>query len=318
MQLEVSPTTPKLYLHTTSNLADNCEKFQDFEVFAPKEHVLHGSFGRHEEMNKDTRSAAGEYFTEDQDVDIEMNDTGGTWLNVYEDGNTNINPRRDRIVKNQFTRIESYRAIIGTVSLLILVIIALISINSINPAKVVIGVSIFGFLFILEMIFSNSFSFLLGTIEKEKADIFLNQIEAAAPLVRWQIRCYHWENKTRVLINDDGVKVIDTIRERVNTWSAKEFFKFTSWNGISTPPCELIKSRLTKVKLIKKFCFDNAATEAEFRRQKMAFQLANNRDTHLEISESLEIPGFEDVILCEDRKGCLSRFLNLPCYLFFI
>merc|ERR1719233_617632 len=184
-------------------------------------------------MNKDTRSAAGEYFTEDQDVDIEMNDTGGTWLNVYEDGNTNINPRRDRIVKNQFTRIESYRAIIGTVSLLI-----------------------------LEMIFSNSFSFLLGTIEKEKGEIFLNQIEAAAPLVRWQIRCYHWENKTRVLINDDGVKVIDTIRERVNTWSAKEVFRFTSWNGISTPPCELIKSELTKVKMIKKFCFDNAATEA--------------------------------------------------------
>jgi len=190
MKLDVSPPTPKLYLQTTSNPADNSEQFEDIEIFAPKENVLHWSFGCHENFDKETRSAAGEFFPGNK-VDIEMNDTGGTWLNVYEDGNTNINPCSDCIVKNQFTRIESYRAIIGTVSLLIVVIIALISINTINPTEVVTGVSIFGFLCILEIIFSNSFSFLLGTVDKEKAEIFLNQIEAAAPVVRWQIRCYH-------------------------------------------------------------------------------------------------------------------------------
>jgi len=181
----------------------------------------------------------------------------------------------------------------------------------------VTGVSVIGFLCILETIFSNSFSYLLGTMEKEKAEILLNQIEAAAPVVRWQIRCYHYENKARVLINDDGVKVTDTIRHRVNTYHAEEFFKFQSWAGIPTPPFELIKSRLTKIKLINDFCFDNAATEAEFQRQKMVFQLANNRDTHQEISESFEVPGFEDTILCEDRKGYMSRFLSLPYNLFF-
>jgi len=238
-------------------------------------------------------------------------------LNVFEDGNTNIKPWTDRITKDQFTRIESYRAIIGAVVLLVLVTIAFITIAAINSARVITGVSIVGFLCILEMIFSNSFSYLVGTIKWEKATILLNQIEAAAPVVRWQIKCYHYENKALVLINDDGVKVTNTIRQRVNTYCAEGFFRFTSWNGISSLSCELIKSRLTKIKLIKKFCFDNAATEAEFQRQKMAFQLANNRDTHQEISESLEIPGFEDIILCEDRRGCVSMFLSLPYYLIF-
>jgi len=317
MRSQSSLLTPKVFVHKTSNPLDHCAKSQGKEIIAPEERTLQEGLGWHEEINRQITNAEGTFFTGNEHVDVEINENIGTWSNVYEDGNTNINSQRDRFKEDQFTRIESFRVIIGALSVLILVIITLISINAITYTRVMTGVSVLGFLCILDTIFSNSFSFLLGTMEKEKAEILLNQIEAAAPVVRWQIRCYHYETTARVLSNDDGVKVTDTIRQRVNTWHAEEFFKFRSWCGIPTPPIEVIKSRLTKIKLVNDFCFDNAATEAEFQRQKMVFQLANNRDTHQEISESFDVPGFEDTILCEDRKGCMSKLLSLPYHLFF-
>jgi len=317
MRSQSSVPTPKVFMHKTSNPIDHSEKSRGKESIVSEERTLQEGLGWHEEINRQIMNATGTFFTGNEDVDVEINENIGTWSNVYEDENTTIKPWRDMFKKDQFTRIESFRVIIGALSLLILVIITLISINAFAYTRIMTAVSVLGFLCILDTIFSNSFSYLLGNMEKEKAEILLNQIEAAAPVVRWQIRCYHYEPTARVLINDDGVQVTETIRQRVNTWHAEEFFKFRSWCGIPTPPFELTKSRLTKIKLVKDFCFDNAATEAEFQRQKMVFQLANNRDIHQEISESFDVPGFEDIILCEDRKGCMSKLLGLPYHLFF-
>jgi len=204
---------------------------------------------------------------------------------------------------------------------LILLILVLQGAITIDKSVIIIGVSLTGFVYVLEMFCSSSFSYLSGTHEKEAVKIIVNNMKAATPSIEWHVECYHYETRhhTRRTTDREGHSHTEhyTTEERVNTWTATGFFRYKSFVDASPPLRGLDKFKLTKLQLTKRYSFDNQASATNFQSQRANFREANRRDTHQDFNETFIVPGFKSKLLCEAIKGYKPWCLNLKFYLLF-
>jgi len=74
---------------------------------------------------------------------------------------------------------------------LLMLILTLLLLMTINRTGTIVGGILLGFVYLIEMFFSNSFSYLRGSHEKETVKIIVNNMIAAAPSIKWHVKCYH-------------------------------------------------------------------------------------------------------------------------------
>jgi len=231
---------------------------------------------------------------------------GGTWQDK----------KKERLW-NGFGLIEgwhlrSWICTIGSVSFFVLLVLNLEGIWELDEGGwgiALIGMmAVFVFIYPWEVWAANSYRYLKQIHTKGNVTRIVNRIKRSKPSVNWHVQCYHYEERR----TEDT-----TERVRVNTWSATQCFKFDSWFDDSAPLTGMDQFQLTKLKLEKKFVFDNRKTAAEFRRQKDSFKASNRKDTHQEFSQDLIVPSFESNILSEAYKGARPCCLNRAFYLLF-
>jgi len=215
------------------------------------------------------------------------------------------------------THLKSWILTVAIVCFLIILLLVLVGTIHIGRTGMIVAVCITAFLYLLEMFCSSSFSYLTQTHEKDTVEVIVNRMKAATPSVKWHVQCYHYETRVHTSTDKDGNTTTRTSQERVNTWRATGYFQFVSWSDISAPLVGMDQYRLTKLKLKKRFAFDNNSTQAEFQRQKIYFRQSNNRDVHMDFTETFIVPGFKSRILCEAVEGYRPFCLNLRFYLLF-
>ena len=117
----------------------------------------------------------------------------------------------------------------------------------------------------------------------------------------WHIQCYHIkvEHYTTTETDSEGRsrQVSKTRETRHNTWSAAGSYVPHYWEDISSPFPDLGDNALTRLTFSKKMVFADQASENHFREAKMHFINTNNRDQHMDFSESFNVTGFKKHVL---------------------
>lgn len=118
------------------------------------------------------------------------------------------------------------------------------------------------------------------------------------------IQCYHYETRLRTERDANGNTSVKTEQVRVNTHSSTERYFYISWRDISGKFDLDVSGAMEKqerpfVKLHLGLAMQPAGdgTESDFNHQKNSFVWRNNRDTHYDFDERLELQGYDEHIL---------------------
>lgn len=154
------------------------------------------------------------------------------------------------------------------------------------------------------------------------------------------VECYHYETRHRTVTtrNSDGststrvetyqvrraAHALRTLahnrahvgrlmhaQEKVVTHRERDTFAYSTWHDDSGRIIGLQQFRICKLRLSKIHTFGSSETAARFEAQAQAFRDRNrHRDTHMDYSQGLDIPGFKDHVLAlvdvRNRPACLS------------
>lgn len=213
--------------------------------------------------------------------------------------------------------LKSWTLTLTMVTVLTLLLLSLVGVMQIGRNALIVVVGVTACLYLFEMFCSSSFSYLTQTHHKDAVGVIVKRMKAATPSVKWHIQCYHYETKVRWTTDEEGRRKKNTTRERRNTWRATGYFQFDTWSDITKPLTGMDQYRLTKLKVEKRFTFGNNATRNQFNSQKVFFRESNDRDTHMDFTETFIVPGFESRILCEAVEGYRPWCLNWGFYLLF-
>ena len=86
------------------------------------------------------------------------------------------------------------------------------------------------------------------------------------------------------------------------------------WEDISSPFPDLGDNDLTRLTFSKTMVFADSASENHYSGCKRDFIRTNNRDVHMDFTESFHIPGFKPYVLATKNKDAVPGWLNSCMY----
>jgi len=207
-----------------------------------------------------------------------------------------------------------------TVTFVIMLIVLVLELSGLikSNRNLMIGLVCFiALVYVSEICCSNSCAYLREVNDKNATHSLVERMKAATPSIRWNIQCYHYETRVHKEKDENGHVRTRTEKVRIDTHAAVGYFQYVAWCDTSAPLTGMDNHRLTKLKIHKKFAFDSAMSQNEFKSQKAYFKRVNKRDKHFEFSETFIVPGFVSRILCEAQDGDKPYCLKLKFYLLF-
>jgi len=169
--------------------------------------------------------------------------------------------------------------------------------------------------YIIECFCSSTMKYLNNIYLKEQLAEYINRIQSYPPRITWNISCYHWETRrerhTYTDSNGNQRTEWKTRQEKVYTHHANGDYNYKSWKDVSLPLFDTLEQyQLTQLTLMKAYEFANIATQQHYNLLKDAFILRNNRDTHYDFSENLQINEFTTKILAECAPGVKPAWIS--------
>jgi len=135
-------------------------------------------------------------------------------------------------------------------------------------------------------------------------------------MIHHSIVCYHMETRVHTTTEYDSAHKCYRTRthttvERVNTYSETREFRFASFEDLSDDfKIDSFAKAYIRLSLTKGFECADKETLNELNSAIERIKYDNRgRDTHMEFTESFEIPGFKDIIFCKIKQTepfCIS------------
>jgi len=173
----------------------------------------------------------------------------------------------------------------------------------------------------IECACSGSGKYLSNILQNEGAAQFVERIKRQPAVIRWTVRCYHWETRRRrkTVTDSNGNKRTEweTHREKVYTWSATEQYTYATCIDVSGQLVGLDQYNLTKLRLHKTYGFADEDTRRDFVARRRMFRMMNWRDMHQEFHEDFSVDGFVDRILAESEPGIKPWWMSNSYYWLF-
>ena len=138
------------------------------------------------------------------------------------------------------------------------------------------------------------------------------------PRIVWNIVCYHYETRTRLVTERDSqgrtYTTYETYEERVDTWNASQVFHFDSCIDMSPDTLNVDAHRYILWTMTKTYDFADDYTRSSYSHQKRVFEEANKwHDTHYSLEENFNIEGFKDQMITS-LDGTFPRAMSVGVY----
>jgi hypothetical protein len=157
---------------------------------------------------------------------------------------------------------------------------------------------IMGVIYFINVFCSHTYQYLRNISSTESVLDYIDRMYRTKPTIHWFIQCYHMEMRTRVVSSPgpNGTRTyrVEHYQVPVNTHSARGQLHITRWTDISVPiDRPTIKTyAMTKVSVQKSWIGD-----AGVEQQKNEFIQMNHRDVLYNLTETMELPGFQEKML---------------------
>lgn len=144
---------------------------------------------------------------------------------------------------------------------------------------------------------SSTFSYLLNARNADSVHVLMKTLFSNPILINFHCECYHY--RTKVTRNKNGTT---TSREKVVTYRGIQSFTYYSWKDVSgtflldsSQALMNDKIQFIKLKLDKKFIFNDQYTNMDYQRQYHQFYMTNRwRDTYISTSVVNSIQSFNE------------------------
>ncbi|KAL0484506.1 3 TM domain-containing transmembrane protein [Acrasis kona] len=190
-----------------------------------------------------------------------------------------------------------------------------------------VAVPITYIVYIIEIMCSSTVSYLRNLLLVEDIVTHINRIRDTAPSIGFHCECYHYETRTRLVSythTDSNGRT--HLRHRTETYQVKvvshaesERFHYKKHNdksGIVTN--DLLKYNATRIDFTKQWSPGDAKTLRAYQDQLNNFRRRNERrDTHFNMGETFDIPGYSEKMLAIVDLNKKSYFLTVGWCLFF-
>lgn len=154
-----------------------------------------------------------------------------------------------------------------------------------------------------ESLFSSTSKYLWNLNYAEDVTSFIYRLQHIAPVVWMECECYHYETRHRHVHKTDsnGRSYTETehYEERVTTYRGKENFQYGRFEDLSgAVHSDLLTYNAVRIDFSKSWVAGDPMTQAAYSSQYNAFKAHNMyRDTHFNIWEGMDIPGFTEKMM---------------------
>jgi len=146
----------------------------------------------------------------------------------------------------------------------------------------------------------------------------LDQLREARPNFYWNIECYHYETRSRQVaytMNGQTYYQTQVYQEKVVTHTASRAYIPKSVEDRSPSYGYLKEYDITKLKLNKKYQFANNETMNDWKKKRAQFVQENKNDVFQDVTDHMDIPGYQDVFLVQLRPGLRPFWMNYSVYI---
>ena len=149
--------------------------------------------------------------------------------------------------------------------------------------------------------------YIQSNFDGEAMNEYFSNILRQNPSIYVRIKCYHIKTTRDHRTGEEH-------HSKAVTYTGSKQFFFKSWRDISNRlQIPRPGSKTLRIKVEKEFTFADDVSRRTFNQFKESYIRENqSRDTHIEHSVKLEIPGFKERVMGSDRKP--PCWMSLPCF----
>jgi hypothetical protein len=191
-------------------------------------------------------------------------------------------------------------------------------------AQVWIVLGILVVLYLLLAVVSPTRRYLSNILSRGIED-YVSRLIKAEPRLAWSIQCYHFRSESYT----DSKGKRRTRRKRVNTHTAHSAFEFDVCDDVSGAVIGPTFAPVRRLRCQKNHIFADQHTAAAHAQEFSSWVRENDRDTHKDVRETLELPNFEAMTLAYPVESppfgisllaywlCTLLLMGMPYSLFF-